>query len=366
MLKKLIVPAVAMFMMLALLFAEVSLTDNAASRYLLTLLTDGTATYTARTVTYNGFYGPRNAGVIWVTDADNNFVKTIKVWANTYRYTLVRWIANSSQNMVGAITSASLNNHQLHNVQWNGKNWQNQDMPDGTYKINIEFTEHNASTANLGKYKQIVFTKGTEPVTLTLPNESYFQNLSLSWAPVIVNGTLSGTVTNTSSIPIEGATISANSASATTNAQGQYSLSLPAATYSVSCSAAGYQDYSLADVAIVAGQTTTLNISMGAVANLDETESSPNAMSSRVYPNPTHSPSQMQFFTKSKERYTFRVFDLRGRIVRTITGVSAEKSQNRLTWDLLDSNGLPCPNGRYILQLDTGDKTYTHKLMISK
>jgi len=78
-----------------------------------------------------------------------------------------------------AITSASLNSHQLHNITWNGKDYQGNSLPDGDYKVNVEFTEHNASANNMGKYKQLTFTKGTEPVTLTIPNETYFKDMDL-------------------------------------------------------------------------------------------------------------------------------------------------------------------------------------------
>lgn len=148
--------------------------------------TDGTLNFSVRTVTYGGRYAPRNSGVIWITNAANQFVKTIKVWAQPYRYTLIRWNASSGGNTTGAITGASLNNHQLHNVTWNWTNSQGVQVPDGEYKVNVEFTEHNATSSNMGKFKQITFTKGANPVTLTIPNETYFQNMSLIWTPIVV------------------------------------------------------------------------------------------------------------------------------------------------------------------------------------
>jgi hypothetical protein len=60
--------------------------------------------------------------------------------------------------------------------------------------MNVEFTEHNATAGNMGKFKQITFTKGSEPVNLTIPNEQYFRDNTLSWTPVIQNGTISGIV----------------------------------------------------------------------------------------------------------------------------------------------------------------------------
>jgi hypothetical protein len=40
--------------------------------------TDGSATFQVTTVTAGGNYSPRNVMAIWVTDANTNFVKTLK------------------------------------------------------------------------------------------------------------------------------------------------------------------------------------------------------------------------------------------------------------------------------------------------
>lgn len=148
--------------------------------------TSGTLTFTVRTVTYGGGYAPRNVGAIWITNSSNQFVKTIKVWAQEHRGALVRWIASSGNNTVGAITGATLNSHQLHSVTWNGTNVSNAQVPDGDYKVNIEFAEHSASSSNMGKYSVHTFSKGPANIDQTIPNETFFQNMHLTWVYVPV------------------------------------------------------------------------------------------------------------------------------------------------------------------------------------
>jgi flagellar hook assembly protein FlgD len=233
---------------------------------------EGTLTFTVRTVTYGGGYAPRNAGVIWITNSQNQFVKTIKIWAQNYRVTLVKWRASSNSNTVGAITSASLNSHQLHTVTWNGMNTSNITVPDGDYNVNVEFAEHNATTGNPGKYKFVTFTKGSSAVDISPANESYFSNMHLVWVPTApVNGFVSGVVTNSANQPISGAQVNVGTLSATTSATGIYSVSIQPGSYTVSCSAANYQSQAINNVTVTSNQTTTANFSLVSIPLPDGT-----------------------------------------------------------------------------------------------
>ena len=113
--KKLIVPII-LLIVLSLCFGDILNGEDSIIGGFLNDRAEGNLAFSVRTATYNGAHAPRNAGAIWVTNSQNQFVKTIKKWASNYQYTLVRWIASSQQNTTGAITSASLNSHQLHNV----------------------------------------------------------------------------------------------------------------------------------------------------------------------------------------------------------------------------------------------------------
>ncbi len=363
--KKYLLPLVALLMIIGLWAAEFALHSEGLQRLCQSLLTEGNAAFSVRTVTYNGGYAPRNAGVIWVTDSNNQFVKTIKVWANSYRYTLIRWIASSSQNMTGAITSASLNSHQLHNVTWNGKNWQNTEMPDGTYKFNIEFTEHNATAANMGKYKQVTFTKGSEPVTLTLPNETYFQNMSLNWTPVIVNGILSGTVTNEQGNPLAGALIEIGALNVTTSSSGFYSFSLPPGTYNLTCTAAGYHPLMLNDIQVTSAQTTTVNIPLATVSNQDDAAIVPEAVFAPVFPNPAQDTAGFKFFAAVPHDYTLRVYNARGQVVFSQAGPAKGGWQNT-SWNGRDHQGRSCPSGIYSVKLSLGNQILQRKFTLVK
>jgi len=76
----------------------------------------------------------------------------------------------------------------------------------------------------------------------------------------VSTGTILGTVTGKDTgTPIEGATVSANSHSDTTNSTGGYTITLPVGTYTVTASKTGYQSQSQENVQVLEDQTTTVN-----------------------------------------------------------------------------------------------------------
>lgn len=152
-----------------------------------TLSTDGVLTFSVQTVTNNATYSPRNVLAIWIKDAQGNFVISRKVMAANRKQHLVKWVASSNNNVVNAITGATLPNHQQHNISWDCRNVAGNLVPDGLYEIWIEFTERNsASGGAVGPSTKVTFTKGIDVVSVNPPDESYFKNMNLNYNPLNV------------------------------------------------------------------------------------------------------------------------------------------------------------------------------------
>ncbi len=78
-------------------------------------------------------------------------------------------------------------------------------------------------------------------------------------------GSISGVVTTaTTTVPLAGVTVSTNpnAGTATTDASGNYSMSLPAGTYTVTFALAGYTTSAPATVNVAVGLTSPLNASL--------------------------------------------------------------------------------------------------------
>lgn len=149
-----------------------------------TAITPGILTFTVKSVTNNSTYSPRNVIAIWIKDAQGNFVVSRKVMANARKVHLVKWNANSSGNVVSAITGATLPTHQTHTITWDGKNANGVLVQDGTYQIWVEYTSTNsASNGNAGPSLSVSFEKGTAIQHITPPNALYYTDIVADWVP---------------------------------------------------------------------------------------------------------------------------------------------------------------------------------------
>lgn len=149
---------------------------------------EGTLTFTVKTLSNGATYSPKNVLAIWIKDAAGNFVISRKVMANSRKQHLVKWVANSSYNVIDATTGATLPNHQTHTITWNCHDADGMLVPDGDYQVWVEYTSRNsASGGNAGPSTSFTFTKGNNAVNLTPTNETYFQDIVLTYTPLNVS-----------------------------------------------------------------------------------------------------------------------------------------------------------------------------------
>lgn len=140
--------------------------------------TPGTVTFTATTKPAGGNFAPRHVLAIWV-EHNGEFVKTRKAMANQRKQYLYKWKASSNYNVVDAITGPTLTYHQTHTVTWDCTDLDENVVPDGEYTMIIEFTDKHAQ----GPYYEVEFTKGTEPVVINPPDQTYIVNMQLTYEP---------------------------------------------------------------------------------------------------------------------------------------------------------------------------------------
>ncbi len=141
--------------------------------------TIGSVNFVVTTITNGGNEAPKNVSAIWVTDAAGVFQKTLELNAASKKSYLYQWKANSSLNVVDATTGPTLSNYKTYNVTWNCKDKNQAIVPDGDYKIWIEFTDAHQQ----GPCTSFTFTKGTAPVNLNPANIDKFTNISLTYTP---------------------------------------------------------------------------------------------------------------------------------------------------------------------------------------
>jgi len=85
-----------------------------------------------------------------------------------------------------------------------------------------------------------------------------------------------------------------------------------------------------------------------------------------AYPNPFNPTANLRFFLPQSGRVSLRVFDLTGRVVRTLVEESATRGFRTVVWNGRDQNGLPVASGLYLVELRAADFHQMRKLMLLK
>jgi hypothetical protein len=139
-------------------------------------------TMSFKTVTTGESYAPKHVMAVWVED-QSGFIKTRLVRANQRKQYLYTWISRSSQDQTDAVTGATLSSHQSHTVLWDLKDLNGNLVPDGEYKIRVEFTEKHAQ----GPLYSVSFIKGPDNQLLNMPNTENFTDIQIEYAAPVVN-----------------------------------------------------------------------------------------------------------------------------------------------------------------------------------
>jgi VCBS repeat-containing protein len=133
-----------------------------------------------------GGYKPKNVVAVWVTTAGGAFVKTICRYAQSQESDLQTWYVNGKTDSdtlyvdgkMGATRSSLLAPSPLTTIAWDLKDRAGTVISDGTYNINFEITD------GVRKTYSGTFVKDSTPGTRTIPNNTYFANISITYVPI--------------------------------------------------------------------------------------------------------------------------------------------------------------------------------------
>lgn len=131
------------------------------------------------TVTFDGEYAPRNVGAVWITDEQGVFVKTLEKWAVKRSKYLVKWKAASGGSTVDAVTGATRAQHGAHSLEWDATDADGKLVPDGVYRIYLEFTEKNGA----GPWTAIEVVKGSSPADVAPADLANFIGQHVTYTP---------------------------------------------------------------------------------------------------------------------------------------------------------------------------------------
>ena len=73
------------------------------------------------------------------------------------------------------------------------------------------------------------------------------------------------------------------------------------------------------------------------------------------YPNPFNAGTTIEYQIMAETNVTVRIFDVLGRLVRTLVHEQQPAGYYRIRWDGTDQAGLGVSSGVYLYKIDTGD-----------
>lgn len=83
-------------------------------------------------------------------------------------------------------------------------------------------------------------------------------------------------------------------------------------------------------------------------------------------PNPFVSSSRIAFALRNPQHASLRVYDVRGRVVATLTDRLYGAGQHFVTWQGQGDAGDRVAPGAYFLRLEAGDRSFTQKIVVRK
>jgi hypothetical protein len=83
-----------------------------------------------------------------------------------------------------------------------------------------------------------------------------------------------------------------------------------------------------------------------------------------IYPNPFNPSTAIRFELKEPERVVVRIFDVSGRLVKTLANDTFTSGPHELRWNGCDNNGSLVASGIYLIRFDSNTKTTIQKAVM--
>jgi hypothetical protein len=86
----------------------------------------------------------------------------------------------------------------------------------------------------------------------------------------------------------------------------------------------------------------------------------------KIAPNPFSNSTTISFSISQSQKISVCIFDLTGRLVKTIASAQMQAGIHQITWNAKDENGNAVNGGVYFLRIQAGDYSETRKLIVEK
>ncbi len=184
---------------------------------------------------------------------------------------------------------------------------------------------------------------------------------------LVVNGILAGTVRQTNTGYLVGATVSLAGTSTTTNQSGVYQVIVPVGVHSVTASAPGFISQTVDNVSILEGQVSSLHFVLEVDTSPSDDPVLPVWTSLRGnYPNPFNPSTTIAFSLGIQGRVRLEIYNLKGQLIRVLLDDIKPVGMHQIVFDGLDRHGSPLGNGVYVLKMLAGKEVFSSRMLLLK
>lgn len=125
-------------------------------------------------------FDPEHVHAVWAETQGGAFIKTIGRWGVVEYGHLTQWEAADGTHIDGW-TGATPKAYQQHHVVWDFTDRSDQEVPDGTYRIRFELTNHNAEQNQFHR-TSVIFQKDGQARSESYPDQGGYRDIKLDYS----------------------------------------------------------------------------------------------------------------------------------------------------------------------------------------
>ncbi len=111
---------------------------------------------------------------------------------------------------------------------------------------------------------------------------------------------------------------------------------------------------------------STYDMFVGKLDYVTGINESSNFINENIFPNPVSKSTIISFSLSQAERVSVKIFDMTGRLVKTLANAEMNEGNHQLEWNATDEKGNAVGAGIYFLKVDARDFSETKKLSVMK
>jgi flagellar hook assembly protein FlgD len=82
------------------------------------------------------------------------------------------------------------------------------------------------------------------------------------------------------------------------------------------------------------------------------------------FPNPFNASTVIRYDLPSASFVRLEIYNALGQKIKTLMSAKESAGEHRIQWDATNDAGQPAPSGVYLIQLQAGKETRTHKVTV--